>query len=182
MTPTAVVKWEKEGFKYDQWADLFNMPYRCTRSTKLQSFQFQIIHRYIPTRKFLFVRDIIDSPKCTRCHEIDTMMHHFVTCRKLSAFWKTVKSHINACHSEPLNPNKYDLLFGIPSAPPLVNLILILARHYIHACNRQEKAMTFGAFWAYVTDVYRTEEQAAERSAERRLLFLEKWNMFCGTV
>ena len=54
--PTAVSKWESEGLATDSWSDVFNTPYSCNRSTKLQSFQYQTIHRYIPTRKFLSLK------------------------------------------------------------------------------------------------------------------------------
>ena len=53
--PTALKRWEYEGLAPQKWSDILYLPYTCTRSTKLQSFQFQVIHRYVPTKKFVYL-------------------------------------------------------------------------------------------------------------------------------
>ena len=86
IKPTAITKWEREDVNPDNWSKLFLIHYICTPSTKLQAFQCQIIHRHTPTRKFLYVRQVIDSPRCERCNDIDTLMHLFCCCPCSSKF------------------------------------------------------------------------------------------------
>ena len=64
VIPTAVQRWQNEGFDHISWSDVMLMPYKCTKSTKLQAFQYQIIHRFIPTNKYLYVRGIKESAAC----------------------------------------------------------------------------------------------------------------------
>lgn len=80
ITPTANNRWEHQGLVPEDWSVIYNIPYTCTASTKLQSFQYQVLHRYIPTRKFLHFREIVDSARCIDCDGIDSLVHYFFTC------------------------------------------------------------------------------------------------------
>ena len=178
VKPTAVSKWEFEGFIPDKWSDVFLLPYICTRSTKLQAFQYQIIHRYIPTRKFLFVRRITDDPNCNRCNNVDTLAHHFFSCPTVADFWDIVMGYINTYYTEFINPSANDILFGITNVSPVINLLIILAKHYIHACANRKIPLVFNSYLAYVTDVYRTERRAAAGCLELFPIFIDKWSLF----
>ena len=177
VKPTAVAKWESKGFAPDSWSDIFNIPYSCTRSTKLQSFQYQIIHRYIPTRKFLSVRRIVDDSSCNRCNDVDTITHHLVRCPIVFAFWKSVFAYIAAHYSELIHPSDHNILFGIINAPPVVNLLIILAKHYIHARASQPEPLIFSSYMAYVGNVYETERRAAIGCSTLNIVFKEKWKL-----
>ena len=54
--PTAVSRWESYGVQPQSWREVHEMPYKCTKSTRLQSLHFRIINRCIPTRKYLYTR------------------------------------------------------------------------------------------------------------------------------
>ena len=77
IIPTAFDRWQKEGLGQANWSNVIYLSYNCTKSTKLQAFQFQLMHRFIPTNKFLFVRGIVESPACRRCTSDDTIIHYF---------------------------------------------------------------------------------------------------------
>ena len=51
ITPTADNRWEHQSLVPEDWSVMYSIPYTCTASAKLQSFQYQVLHRYIPTRK-----------------------------------------------------------------------------------------------------------------------------------
>ena len=73
--PTAQTKWVEEGYTGIAWTSVYEIPYKCCASTKLQSLQFRVLNRYIPTRKFLCTRNVVGSPLCLTCFEIDTLQH-----------------------------------------------------------------------------------------------------------
>ena len=52
-TPRAVKRWEFYEYNVSSWKKVFRIPYICTKSTKLQTLQYRILHRYIPTRRYL---------------------------------------------------------------------------------------------------------------------------------
>ena len=49
---TAQQRWINEGVNFgESWGKVFALPFSLTTSTKLQSLQYRIIHRYLPTRR-----------------------------------------------------------------------------------------------------------------------------------
>ena len=66
VTPTSVLKWKTVHEDFDmseeEWTDVFLRPYFCLRETKLQSFQYKIIHRIINCNKKSFDMKFKNSP------------------------------------------------------------------------------------------------------------------------
>ena len=55
ITPTCVHKWnETHQRQEEEWADIFTRTFKVVRETKLQSFQFKLVHRIINCNKKLF--------------------------------------------------------------------------------------------------------------------------------
>ena len=75
--PTAVSRWESYGVQPQSWQEVHEIPYKCTKSTRLHSLHFRIINRYIPTRKYLCTRGVTGSPLCLKCFKIDDLEHFF---------------------------------------------------------------------------------------------------------
>ena len=50
------------------WEQAYLMAPSCTKSTKLIEFQFKLLHRCIPTNKFLFKIGRKENENCTFCH------------------------------------------------------------------------------------------------------------------
>lgn len=79
--PTAQTRWARDGLDFgSDWCQVYSLPFKVTESTKLQSLQFRILHRYFPTRRFLCIRKVIDDPFCENCGEIETITHLFMRC------------------------------------------------------------------------------------------------------
>ena len=131
-TPAAVHRWEQRGLQPETWRRIFEIPYKCCTSTKLQSLHFRIIHRYIPTKRFLSTRGITGSQLCPHCFQVDDLEHFFFNCDLVKPLWDRVL---------PLLKSKFRLandfvcsktvLLGNPKVPPIVNLILLLTKQYI---------------------------------------------------
>ena len=88
VTPACITKWNLiQNRCEEEWADIFKRPYLCVRETKLQSFQFKLIHRIINCNKKLFDMKIKPSPQCTYCDELDDISHFFFQCRNVYGLW-----------------------------------------------------------------------------------------------
>ena len=178
VKPTAMRRWENEGLSPENWSEIFYVPYNCTISTKLQSFQYQVLHRYIPTKKFLHLRGVVSSPCCANCDRPDTMTHYFFACQLTSAFWRQVFALVNAqLVPRRVACNVPNVIFGVPDFPPVVNLVILLGKHYIYLRKLGEQALNFQAFKAYLRSVYDTEKYVARSSAKKKRAFSAKWNM-----
>ena len=54
------------------------LPYKITRSTTLQYFQYKVTHGYFPTNAHLNKIKIKDTNLCELCVEVDTLDHFFI--------------------------------------------------------------------------------------------------------
>ena len=177
-TPTAERKWEEEGFNVQCWERVYEIPYKCTSSTKLQSLQYRVLHRYIPTRKFLCTRNIIGSRLCKTCFEVDDLQHFFYQCVDVKNIWSVVLSRLK---SQFLLPNDFvsvnTVLFGNIGSPAVVNLIILLCKQYIISSKLWEDRssnITMQGAIRIIVNQYRIEELVAKK-ANSLDQFLKKW-------
>ena len=69
--PTSVRRWDFFNIRPQSWREIYELPYKCTRATRLQALHFRIVNRYIPTRKYLCTRGVVGSPLCLKCFGVD---------------------------------------------------------------------------------------------------------------
>ena len=78
-----------------EWKTYYCIPFCCTVQTKLQSFQYKIYHQILATNKFLTKIGILDSDKCTFCHDQpESIIHLFWHCNTVQYLWDTLSSWI----------------------------------------------------------------------------------------
>ena len=134
--PTAEQKWRDEGVQVHNWRDIYRIPYKCSTSTRIQSLHYRIVHRYIPTRKFLSTRGVVGSPLCLKCLRIDTLQHFFCECDDTRPIWDTITHQLSDIFAVQINTTQYQkILLGLPNAPPIVNLVMLLLKEYIVRCK-----------------------------------------------
>jgi hypothetical protein len=75
-------KWVQElGVQVDDWQNIYSFPFRTTRNTKLQNFQFKLSHRITATNSFLFKCSWKETELCTFCTETkESLLHLFWEC------------------------------------------------------------------------------------------------------
>ena len=69
------------------------MPYIATHDTLIQSFQYKIINRTIPTNKLLFKCKLTCSTLCDSGY-IETIIHLFWECPVIQYVWNSLKSFL----------------------------------------------------------------------------------------
>lgn len=141
--PTAKLKWSKiykefENASDDIWERIYSLSFNITRETKLQSFQYKIIHRIIACNKWLYNIKIKQSGKCSFCDCEDSIQHFLITCDSAYNFWEhwfnwwqntsdlDIKNHE---HTEEC------ILFGYPGHSDLIavlNYCVIVAKYFIY--------------------------------------------------
>ena len=96
VTPTAQTRWIQDGYDLDNWQQVYRRAFRTTSSTKLQSLQFRIVHRYFPVNTFLYGRHITFDPFCDNCGLVDTLKHYFYDCAEVQRLWAEITLKLNA--------------------------------------------------------------------------------------
>ncbi len=70
------------------WNRMFCLPFKICRKTKIQSFQYKLIHRVIACNAWLKTIRIKNTPTCQYCNEYDDIQHLFLFCSKTHDFWE----------------------------------------------------------------------------------------------
>ena len=87
--PTAVKKWN-EIFIDLKWNTIFKNTIKHSSDSQLRWFQIRLIHRILPTKKYLFRCNLTDDPLCSFCGDTDeTLSHLFWNCTHVKSFGKT---------------------------------------------------------------------------------------------
>ncbi len=64
------------------WQRIFKLPFQVIRETRIQTFQYKILHKVISCNKWLFNIRIKTSELCDYCKDIDDIPHFFYHCPK----------------------------------------------------------------------------------------------------
>ena len=146
--PSAQMKWEKELSLPDDdtFKQIYKVPFTCCRYTKLQTFQFKILHRIIACNYWLYKMKIHDTGICNLCNEVDTIQHHFIDCLGTLHFWNLFFKWWNTL--EAPNIQRYyvtDIIFGYPEKDnkiKVLNYVLLIAKYHIYK-QKQNKSEPF---------------------------------------
>ena len=69
------------------WKVAYQTSFQCTKSSKLITFNFKLLHRRLPTNCFLKKVGLRDDDKCSFCNkETENLIHLFWRCEKQKIF------------------------------------------------------------------------------------------------
>ena len=119
------------------------MPFKITHETKLQSFQYRVIHRIIPCNKWLHNISIKSTSKCTYCDKEDNLIHYFIHCPNTDMFWKCFYKWwykiSNIAIEDTLEEH---ILFGYPGSSDVetvLNFCVLFAKWFIYCKKLNER-------------------------------------------
>ena len=166
--PTAVQKWNTKFEIQDNWDKIFKRCQKVTKDTRLKWFQLRLLHRILPTNKFLFLCKISESASCTFCkEEEETICHLFWDCRVIQRFWKDflelLKRQCAGCNNLILS--KALILFGEEKetqTDAAIDLILLSAKYYIHRCRLQDSMPILHIFQRMMKETYEVEKYSSQ--------------------
>ena len=67
---------------------IYSLPYKITRSTTLQYFQYKVTHGYFTTNAHLNKIKTKDTNLCELCAEVDTLDYFFIECQETIGLWQ----------------------------------------------------------------------------------------------
>ena len=164
VKPTALHKWE-DIYDIDEtdWPYIFKQPYTCSRETRLQSFQYKIIHRIVSCNKWLFSLKVFTSPNCTKCTEngIDNIQHFFIECSALDKFWMKIENWWNRTATYQIKITDKHVIFGLyydNNYYKTVNFVILLGKWYIYRQSYLDKKVEFFDFLVLLKSRLETEK------------------------
>ncbi len=80
--PSTICQWQKVFIplkKTDRsfWKSIFRMPFITVRDTRIQTFQYCLIHRIVPCNEWLFKLTVKPYITCEYCFHSDSLIHLF---------------------------------------------------------------------------------------------------------
>jgi hypothetical protein len=181
VEPVCISKWE---VIYDiedhEWRNIFRLPFYTCRSTKLQTFQYRLLHRVITCNHWLFNAQIKSSPNCDACQADDTIEHFFLHCENVKLFWKRFHTWWNKVAVGKFQLDivtEKDTIFGIKSAnkySTIFNYVAILAKKHIHDAKLTSGTVYFLPFLVLLKQQVILEREIAYKN-RRELSFDSNW-------
>ena len=179
--PTAFCKWESCYGVEDDWIHILTLPYSCTRDTRLQAFQYRIINRILPCRKWLNILTVVDSDLCTMCGDVDDIEHFLYLCPTTRVFWEHLEKWWNRLSPCNVTLTLKHILFGIYYDLKYfaeINFIIILAKYYIYIKKHYKEQICFFTFLSHLKYKLMIEEYAHKINNTTEI-FQKKWkNIF----
>ena len=182
VKPTATTKWERLYNDINfEWEHIFYIPYRSARDTKLQSLQYQILHRYYPTKSMLHKWYNNIDENCVLCNETDTIEHYFYSCMESKHFWESFNEWWVDLTTVNIKLSLFDIIFGILNENEdividTLNYLLLLGKWFISNQKKNENECKFKCFLNLLEQRLCVEEIICiEKGTYEQ--FVRKWQM-----
>ena len=137
-----------------RWDDIFLLPYRITDDSKLQSFQFKLLHRIIFTNSKLLKCNLVPSELCTFCNERkETLLHLFVTCSRAVTIWRNLELNLRQKCNLNITFSRNDIVLGLLENNPTnnsLNLLILLVKRYLYVTKCKIENPTYCNFILFV--------------------------------
>ena len=139
IIPKATVKWSQNlPDKNFMWKNIFNNIFMTTNDSKLQWFQYRLIHRILPLKPYLKLIGVSDCDLCTFCkNHVESYIHLFSSCPFVTPLWIDLETLISYA-TIFIELNDVNIIFGIINHKHnnVINLILLICKYYIYKCTK----------------------------------------------
>ena len=135
VNPTAWESWKEScEISDNKWPIIHSLPFKCTFETRLQSFQFSLLHRFVIHNALLFKYKLLEFEHCYFCDEKDTILHRFWTCNYVVVFWESFQRWWNSCNpNNHVNLSYFHVMFGYTNGKNYaLNNSILQAKFFIH--------------------------------------------------
>ena len=182
LVPSAIAKWNRS-FENLNWEKIFNKIYTTSNDVQHRWFQYRLIHRILPTQRYLFLTKIADSPICNLCSEDEQDTSHlFFECNIAQLFWGQLETRMKRkCHHcQNLRISKELVIFGLAEnfiSDKVFDQIILLAKHYIYLCKLKDDFPTLDQFIIVLKKRYTVEKYVATME-NKSAIFNTDWLMY----
>ncbi len=175
--PSAMEQWYKSNpllkeANSEAWIRIFKMPFKIIRETKLQSFQYKIVHRTIACNKWLANIKIRTDSICNFCKKEDTLEHFFLHCQNVELFWKHWHTWWNFCTEFVVSCSDVIsecILLGFPGEDNIISVLnycVLIAKHYIYSKKiKHDNNLDLYQYLVYLKQKLKFEKQVCEHNS-----------------
>ena len=152
IEPTAVAAWGLIQKPENFWDRVFILARKISTDTRLQVFQYKVLHRVIATKQKLFQQKMVNSPFCQDCcNVIETVEHMFIKCPKVKLLWEKMAQKFKQKENIEITLNEDSCIFGLFSTNSYIrkwNWLAMQIKFFIYKCRLNSKVPLLPAFEA----------------------------------
>lgn len=159
----------------DEWLYIHSMPFKCTKNTKLQSFQYKVVHNILATQKTLLQYKLSTSDLCTFCEEAtETIQHLLFSCPYTRQCWSDLETWLRPIlEITDLVMEKHILLGSFQEC--IVDLIFIVSKYSIYISKLKGERPKLDSIKRALKQEYTVEREIAKRDARQQEKFNTRW-------
>ena len=187
IQPTKVQrKWNKHlPSPVEDWSTYYRIPFLCTNTSKLRSFQYRIFHRTIGTNVLLKKMGIKNHDDCFFCDSNpETIEHLFWYCDRIFPLWSALANWIWLVTEIEMEFSLESVLLGYTNSMPCknaINCIILVVKFFIYKCKMEGRNPDFAGIQSYLKFHYNVEKFACDFFYQDKIL--SKWKpmkkLFC---
>ena len=196
IEPKCKKKWDDIFGTIQQWDEIFTRPFHITAETKIQSFQFKILHNVINCNKKLCDMKIKPVPTCSYCPEVDDIQHFFFSCGNVFQLWLLFFNWWNTKELDnggsktnfPIFPCGYDIIFGIQQSKDrskLLNYCVLYTKFFIYRKrlfnNNELTLFDLLAYLKYQLQILKLVS-LNRNGSEPSVMFIQLYDKVCETL
>ena len=175
------IKWENDLECKINFKCVYLLPYRICIETKLISFHYKILHRIIPTQRWLFLRKIVESECCIFCGEQDNILHYFCNCIRIKTFWDSVFNWWKSLDVPPLNEwTNCHIILGFEGNEiffDAINFMVMLGKWHIYCSKKDGKKPDLYTFLYIFKNYLSKLRNITERNTRLNLNFIDIFSL-----
>ena len=144
---------------------MFSIPEKCVKNNQLQDFQFQLLHRYLPTNQLLYKMEKISTASCTLCNlYAESIIHLFYDCVSVKCLWMYVETLLEKLESRKIKLKSQDVIlgFGINRKDRIfytdINKLMLYAKYYIWTSRKNCGTVQVNDFVTWLRDFYNVDK------------------------
>ena len=128
-------------FNQDVWEKNYIIPFKCSRSTDIQWFQYRILHHILGTNVMLRKIGYIENDKCTFCGiHPENIPHIFFDCNIVHDFWEAINGWLRNNVNKSIPLEKEIILFGMQGKEAkILNWLILNVKRYIYSLKIRKK-------------------------------------------
>jgi len=162
----------------DMWYNIYYLPYTATRETKLQTFQYKILHLIFACGLKLKHWRIQETPNCPTCLVTDDIEHYFVTCKNVDVFWSSLRKWWYKLCKNCVRFNSKEIILGSLDSSChriQINYIILKGKWFIHKRKLTNQVCDFLSFLSELKGELNMERQIYFRNKKGKM-FEKLWN------
>jgi hypothetical protein len=178
--PVCALMWcNRYNINIEEWKSIYKF-YAEIKDTKMKAFQFKTLNNLIPCNLYLSRIGKSDTNKCTKCDELEDIMHYLANCPDSRIIWNLLSLWWKGVTGQDIEFTERDIMLGLGLRTEKtimqyqLNCIITAVKWKIHASKQMNQNFCFFQAVSAIKQMLETLKYIAEKN-ERSPTHFKMW-------